>query len=109
MRTQTKLLAAVALGSAVLSVSMAARAESVSLGLPVEEVTVGTFDEGYQVGQRNGTLIAERLYKRTIGNENKGCGALGEFQSAVNLVVARIRPAPGRSTRFTAGFFQGYI
>lgn len=101
----TKTALAMAIGCAALSVKAVAD-ERVSLGLP-ERVSAGTFEEGLQVGGRNGTLLAERVHKATVGK--KGCAALNQFQNALNSVTARARPTVSRGSKFTAGFYQGYL
>lgn len=100
-KTLTATALALALGCAALSVKAASAAP------PGDDVTVGTFAEGHQVGLRNGALIAERVHKKTVGKH--GCRALNDFQNALNVVTARVRPASNRGTRFTAGFYQGYV
>lgn len=87
---------ALALGCAALSVKAASANES-----------VGTFKEGHAVGVRNGTLNAQRVHKATIGK--RGCSALNQFQNTLNVVTARVRPTSARGSRFTAGFYQGYV
>lgn len=101
----TRTALAMAIGCAALSVKAVAD-DRISIGLPAR-VSVGTFEEGLQVGSRNGTLIAERVHKATIGR--KGCAALRQFQNALNSVTARTRPTVSRGSKFTAGFYQGYL
>lgn len=86
---------AMAIGCAALSVKASAN-----------EV-VGTYKEGHVVGTRNGALNAERVHKATIGK--RGCSALTQFQNTLNVVTARVRPTSARGSRFTAGFYQGYV
>lgn len=74
-------------------------------------VNVGTFKEGHDVGKRNGGLIAERVYKRTMLTEEGrlDCAGLGLLQQTLNTVAAKARPPRGSSSRFTAGFYSGYV
>lgn len=94
----TKTGLALAIGCAALSVKAIA-----------SDVNVGTYADGLKVGARNGTLIAQRVYKATVGKANRGCAALGQFQNALNTVTSTVRPSGGSGTAFAAGFYQGYL
>lgn len=65
--------------------------------------------QGYTVGQRNGSLIVERLKARTI--ESQGCQALGDLEQALLKVTRTVRPpAQNAGDRgFSQGFFRGYL
>lgn len=92
----TRIGLALALGSAALSVNMASA-----------NVSVGTFKEGVDVGHRGGALIAERVYKKVIGQKN--CAGLGEYEYALKKVISTVKAPRGSNSQFTAGFFHGYV
>jgi hypothetical protein len=68
------------------------------------------YDEGYGLGQRNGALIAQRLYDRTL--KAGGCSQLENYQDAL-LKVNRSIKAPNLNQdtdqELVRGFFRGYL
>jgi hypothetical protein len=75
----------------------------------VSPVTTETGDRarGYQLGQRNGSLMVSRLRQRTV--DAQGCAAVQDLESALVQVTRAIRP-PVRSTdAVVGGFYQGYL
>ena len=72
---------------------------------PTEET--GTFEQGVELGLRNGGLIVERLKLRTVGTQ--GCEALPELQGALLAVTRSIRPPRDSGDSLVAGFYTGYL
>jgi len=72
----------------------------------------GDFDDGYQLGLRNGGLLVDRLKQRTT--DELGCDAIDQLESALLKVTRTVRPplaapgAPGLSDWFVKGFYTGY-
>lgn len=68
------------------------------------------YSEGYSLGQRNGGLIAQRIYDRTI--KAGGCSQLDAYQQAL-LKVNRTVKAPNLNAdtdvELVRGFFKGYL
>lgn len=73
----------------------------------IAQESVGCFAEGLAYGHRNGSLIADRIERRTI--ETEGCVALTDYQHALRAVLHAVRVPGGRSSNYTAGFYQGYL
>src|SRR4051812_37670047 len=67
---------------------------------------VGTVDQGYQVGLRNGGITVRRVRQRTL--DHLGCGGLDIFQDTLLRVTRSVRASGGSGDRFVKGFYQGY-
>ena len=69
-----------------------------------------TYNTGYGLGQRNGTLIAQRLFERTV--KLKGCSQLDAYQAGLLNVNRSVRPPNlnGQTDQnLVRGFFKGYL
>ncbi|RYZ70846.1 MAG: hypothetical protein EOP09_05500 [Proteobacteria bacterium] len=67
------------------------------------------YQEGYEQGERNGTLITERVFDRTLGES--GCPSLSQFEDALIRVNRAIKPPAldsGSERERVRGFFKGY-
>ena len=88
----------------------AVAASSGSLGGSIVDVvptTAGNYDDGYQLGLRNGEILVGRLRKRTV--DIAGCSAVDQLQAALIKVVRSARPPSHDSDEYVAGFYTGYI
>jgi len=75
--------------------------------LPPLSTTPNDFGKGYRLGQRNGTILVDRLKQRTV--DTHGCVAISDLESALLQVTRSVQsPVPG-STRLIGGFYQGYL
>jgi hypothetical protein len=70
-------------------------------------LAAGSFDEGYQLGLRNGGILVARLKQRTT--DLQGCDAIDQLQDALVRVSATIRPPASSSSQLVAGFLSGYL
>ena len=69
--------------------------------------SVGTFEQGLEIGRRNGGLISERLKARTVGTQ--GCEALPQLQSALLAVTRTLKGPQNQDDALVSGFFTGYL
>lgn len=69
------------------------------------------YQQGFELGHRNGTLMAERLRERTVGLS--GCSALDDYQRGLLAVSRTIRPPASlgepNGTDLGRGYFRGYL
>lgn len=68
------------------------------------------YREGYDMGERNGILISQRIYDRTIAVG--GCADLDAYQDALLRVNRAVKPpalGAGSETELVRGFFKGYL
>jgi|GEM_PF-6747822 len=76
-------------------------------------VIVGSFQQGYELGKRNGEIISDRLKDRTVGVD--GCAGIPKLQDALVSVTKTVRPPvisaddPAANDAVVRGFYQGYI
>lgn len=93
-----------------LALSLSALTALVSFGsLPsafASHGTAGTYEDGWNLGQRNAGILFERLKLRTV--QTQGCGALGKLESALIRVASTIHAPVGSSDAFVRGFYRGY-
>jgi hypothetical protein len=75
------------------------------LAAPTEQV--GTFEQGVEIGLRNGGLTVLRLKQRTVGTV--GCEGLDDLQTALLAVTRVVRPPAQSGDQLVAGFFTGYL
>lgn len=68
--------------------------------------SVSTYSDGYGFGQRNGSIMVERLRHRTV--DLQGCRAVGQLEQALVRVVRTVRP-PAEGQAYTRGYFRGYL
>ncbi|MGK5082280.1 hypothetical protein WDW37_03165 [Bdellovibrionota bacterium FG-1] len=67
----------------------------------------GDFGDGYNLGQRNGGILIDRLRQRTVDLE--GCGAVARLENSLLRVTQTVRPPFESSGGFVAGFYSGYL
>jgi hypothetical protein len=67
----------------------------------------GTFEQGYELGRRNGQIISQRLRERTV--ETEGCRAIPRLQEALLKVTRTVRPPAHSQDALVRGFFRGYL
>lgn len=85
-------------------------AEAVISAPVLTEDTVGTWEQGYELGHTNGLTNVNRLKQRTIDAE--GCSAVGKLERALVAVSRKVKPPVARSegdVELTRGFFKGYV
>ncbi len=70
-------------------------------------ISAGTFEQGLEIGRRNGDLIAQRLTDRTVGTE--GCTGIGKLERGLLAVTRSIRPPASASDALVRGFYRGYL
>lgn len=77
-------------------------------GIPgTTPISAGTFEQGLEIGRRNGDLIAQRLTDRTVGVE--GCAGIGKLERGLLAVTRSIRPPAQASDALVRGFYRGYL
>lgn len=80
--------------------------------VPTVVVTSERYQQGLALGERNGTLLAERLRERTVGLS--GCSAIDDLQRGLLAVSRTVRPPvteplePRESSELARGYFRGY-
>ena len=67
----------------------------------------GGFQDGQQLGLRNGTILIDRLKQRTT--DVGGCEAIPQLENALVRVSRSIRPPHRSRDAFISGFYSGYI
>lgn len=66
-----------------------------------------SFEEGYEVGLHNGTMIVQRVQDKTINT--KGCEEIGKLEKALINVVKNVRAPSNSGSDFVKGFYTGYL
>jgi hypothetical protein len=72
----------------------------------VPDVSAGSFQQGIELGNRNGDLIVQRLRARTV--DVYGCAATDDLEAALVSVTRRLRPPLSQDDQLVRGFFRGY-
>jgi hypothetical protein len=98
------------------SASAMARSSSPQVAAPASSLPVildpasrsgGSFDNGYQLGLRNGGILSSRLKQRTT--DQQGCGAVDQLQDALLKVSRTLRPPLNSDDALVSGFYSGYL
>jgi hypothetical protein len=71
------------------------------------DLSSGSFQEGFQYGLRNGTLISDRVERRTVGQ--KGCSGIQDLERGLIAIVRSARAPEHSNDQRVAGFYSGYI
>ncbi len=96
--------------TALLVFGIASAMISIKIASADELLAGDYYQEGIELGERNGGLLAQRVYKKLI--VKKGCEALNQYQETLSLVASNVvapESPDGGERLFTAGFFQGYL
>jgi hypothetical protein len=92
----------IVIGALLLVAGAVQTASAQTLGQP----DAGTFQQGYELGMENGSIMVGRVRRQTI--ERNGCNDLHRLQTALVRVQRAIRAPSGSSDRFVRGFNAGY-
>jgi hypothetical protein len=76
--------------------------------LEIERLSAGTYQQGLQLGRRNGDILVNRLRLSTLGTRND-CRRVDDFQEALVKVTRGVRPPANSEDALVAGFYRGYI
>lgn len=69
--------------------------------------SAGSWQQGYSLGQRNGSILVNRLKQVTIGQS--GCAAVGDLENALIEVAKNIQAPVSNDEALVQGFFKGYL
>jgi hypothetical protein len=72
----------------------------------VPDPSAGSFQQGLELGNRNGSLIVQRLRAKTV--DVYGCAATSDLENALVTVTRRLRPPLSQDDQLVRGFFRGY-
>ncbi len=70
-------------------------------------VAGGDYFDGFSLGERNGTVLVDRLKQRTT--DQLGCSGIAPLKRALLAVTRTVRAPSSHSDAFVAGFYSGYL